>query len=82
MNNSKDMKELKLDDNDLENITGGVIVDDGDGQKFWLVRQDGTVISPVPGKEKAVEFAKAFHVSPQIMTKEEYARHFGRELRW
>ena len=59
-----------------------MIVDDGDGQKFWLVRQDGTVISPVPGREKAIEFAKAYSISLQIMTKEEYVRHFGRELIW
>lgn len=72
----------KLDDLDLQEVSGGVIVDDGDGQKFWLVRQDGTVISPVPSKEKAIEFAQAYHISPQIMTKEEYARHFGRELCW
>ena len=43
---------------------------------------DGTVIAPVPGKEKAKEFAKAFSVSQQIMTKEEYERHFGRKLVW
>ena len=82
MSNNKNMENLKLEDIDLENITGGLIVDDGNGEKFWLVRQDGTVISPVPGKEKALEFAKALHISAQIMTKEEYARHYGRELRW
>ena len=72
----------KLNDQMAEEISGGVIVDDGDGKKFWLVRQDGTVISPVPGKEKAVDFAKAYNISQQIMTKEEYARRFGRELVW
>ena len=72
----------KLDDLDLQEVSGGVIVDDGDGEKFWLVRQNGTVIAPVPSKEKAIEFAKAYSISTQIMTKEEYARHFGRELRW
>ena len=66
----------------MEEVSGGVIVDDGDGEKFWLVRQNGTVIAPVPNKEKAIEFAKAYSISTQIMTKEEYARHFGRELRW
>jgi hypothetical protein len=40
------------------------------------------VISPVPSKEKAVDFAKAYNISQQIMTKEEYARRFGRELAW
>ena len=72
----------KLNDQMAEEISGGVIVDDGDGKKFWLVRQDGTVISPVPSKEKAVDFAKAYNISQQIMTKEEYARRFGRELAW
>jgi hypothetical protein len=77
---SEKMKELN--DQMAEEISGGVIVDDGDGKKFWLVRQDGTVISPVPSKEKAVDFAKAYNISQQIMTKEEYARRFGRELAW
>ena len=75
-------KMKALDDLTTEEVAGGVIVDDGDGKKYWLVRQNGTVISPVPGKEKAVEFAKAYGISTQIMTKEEYARHFGRELVW
>lgn len=75
-------EKIELDDLTLEEVVGGVIVDDGDGKKFWLVRQDGTVIAPVPGIKKAAEFAKAFNISPQIMTKEEYARHFGRELAW
>ena len=77
---SKEMK--KLDDLTMEEVSGGVIVDDGDGKKYWLVRQNGTVISPVPSKEKAVEFAAAYGISTQIMSKEEYARHFGRELVW
>jgi len=77
---SKEMK--KLDDLTMEEVAGGVIVDDGDGKKFWLVRQNGTVISPVPSREKAIEFAAAYGISTQIMTKEEYARHFGRELVW
>lgn len=72
----------KLDELDLEEVSGGVIVDDGDGKKFWLVRQNGTVIAPVPSEKNAIDFAKAYHISTQIMTKEEYARHFGRELAW
>ena len=82
MNHNKEFEELQLSDLSLEDVNGGLIVDDGDGTKFWLVRQDGTVISPVPGREKAIEFAKAFNISQRIMTKEEYARHFGRELAW
>ena len=76
------MDAKTMNDQELEAVSGGVIVDDGDGKKFWLVRQDGTVISPVPGREKAIEFAKAYNISTQIMTKEEYARHYGRELAW
>ena len=76
------MDAKTMNDQELEAASGGAIVDDGDGKKFWLVRQDGTVISPVPGREKAIEFAKAYNISTQIMTKEEYARHYGRELAW
>jgi hypothetical protein len=78
----KDVKVVELSDITLEEVAGGVIVDDGDGRKFWLVRQDGTVISPVPGRENAIEFAKAYNISQQVLTKEEYARCFGRELAW
>ena len=80
--NSKESKKIALSDLTLEDVAGGVIVDDGDGKKFWLVRQDGSVISPGPGREKAVDFARAYHISEQIMTKEEYARRFGRDLAW
>ena len=76
------MDAKKMSDHELEAASGGAIVDDGDGKKFWLIRQDGTVISPVPGREKAIEFAKAYNISTQVMTKEEYARHYGRELAW
>ena len=82
MSSIKNLENLKLEDVDLENVSGGLIVDDGDGEKYWLVRQDGTVIAPVPGKEKAIEFAKSFHISTKIMTKEEYFEHYRRELRW
>ncbi len=76
------MDAKKMSDQELKAVSGGAIVDDGDGKKFWLIRQDGTVISPVPGREKAIEFAKAYNISTQVMTKEEYARHYGRELAW
>ena len=59
-----------------------MIVEDNDGKTYWLVRQDGSIISPVPSKEKAIDFAHAYSISTQIMTKEEYARHFGRPLVW
>ena len=79
---NKDNNMVELNEEMLEGVSGGVIVDEGDGKKYWLVRQDGTVISYAPSKEKAVQFAKEFSISTQIMTKEEYARHFGRELEW
>ena len=75
-------KSVKLEDLPMEDIAGGVIVEDNDGSKFWLVRQDGSVISPVPNKEQAIDFAHAYSISTQIMTKEEYAKHFGRPLVW
>jgi len=59
-----------------------VIVEDNDGKTYWLVRQDGSIISPVPSKEKAIDFAHAYSISTQIMTKEEYASRFGRPLVW
>ena len=75
-------KSVKLEDLTMEDVAGGVIVEDNDGSKFWLVRQDGSVISPVPNKEQAIDFAHAYSISTQIMTKEEYAKHFGRPLVW
>lgn len=51
-----------LSDTKVEEITGGVIVDDDDGQKFWFIRKNGTVIAPVQSK-KAIEFAQAYHIS-------------------
>ena len=75
-------KSVKLEDLTMEDVEGGTIVEDNDGKTYWLVRQDGSVISPVPSKEKAIDFAHAYSISTQIMTKEEYARHFGRPLVW
>ena len=82
MMKKKDYDMVELSEEALEGVSGGVIVDNGDGKKYWLVRQDGTVISPVPGRENAIEFAKAYNISQQVLTKEEYARCFGRELAW
>ena len=82
MKNEKNCNEAPLTPEQLENISGGMIVDDGDGKKFWLVRQNGTVISPVPGLENAVEFAKAYGESTRVVTQEEYKKLFGRDLVW
>ena len=47
-----------------------------------LIRQDGSVISPAPDRESAISFAKAFSISQDVMTLEEYRKHFGRKLEW
>ena len=80
MSEMKNRQAMPLEE--LEKVTGGVIVDDGDGQKFWLIRQDGTVIAPTFGNDKAMEMAHTFNISPEILTKEEYKKRFGRELEW
>lgn len=78
------MNEKKaLNPDDLENVTGGLIVEEGEEEKkFWLIRQDGTVIAPVPSIEMAVQFANTMSVSPDVITKEEYKMRFGRDLVW
>ena len=75
-----DQKKVQLD-KEMDAVSGGLLVDEGDGKQYWLVRQNGSVISPVP-KEKASEFAKAYGISDRLLTKEEYRRKFGRELQW
>ena len=59
-----------------------IVIDDEDENRYWLVRQNGTVIAPTPGEAKALEMAKAFNISTEILTKEEYRAKFGRELVW
>ena len=77
----KEYKQLhELTPEELGNATGAAIVADGD--KYWLVRQDGTVVAPAPSQAKAIEFAKTLSISTEILTKEEYAKRFARELRW
>ena len=76
------MEKKYISPEDLEKVTGGCVVYDPDEDKYWLVRQDGTVIAPVPTQEKAVEFAKAFSTSPDVITMEEYRNKYGRDLVW
>ena len=73
------MKELF--DEYMEDVSGGALVVDDERHEYWLVRRDGSVIAPVP-MEKGAEFAKAFGTSDEVMTKDEYRRKFGRELKW
>ena len=72
----------KLSEENLRDVTGGLIVDDGRNGKYWLIRQNGTVISPVPSLEKAEEFAKAYGESTRVLTPEAYEKTFGRPLVW
>ena len=78
------MKKIieEMDAEDLTNVSGGLIVDDGDGKKYWLVRQNGTVISPVPGLKKAQDFIKAYGEDTRVISKEEYRKLYGRDLVW
>ncbi len=78
--NKNDKQNLSL--SDMKQVTGGIIVDEGDGKTYWVVRQDGTVFAPAPSLEKAQEFAKTLSISPDVLTKEEYEKHFGRPLKW
>ena len=73
--------QMTLTPEEMEKIAGGVIVDDGTG-KYWLVRQDGTVIAPTYSNEKALEMAHSFNISTEVLTKEQYKKRFGRELKW
>ena len=67
---------------ELKGVSGGLVVLDNEAQQYWLVREDGSVISPVPSEAHGVEFAKAYGVSTRVITKEEYRNRFGRELKW
>ena len=79
MSENKMMNELSMEE--LEKIGGGLIVEDPVKKEFWLVRQDGSVIAPVP-EGKAVEFAKAFNISTDRIPIEDYAKRFGRPFQW
>ena len=74
------MENLNL--NEMEAITGGLVVADPEQNKFWIIRQNGTVIAPAPTEELAIEFARQFQTSPTVITKEEYKTRFGRDLVW
>ena len=76
----KNMGAVELNDDVLNSVSGGLVVQDG--EKFWLVRQNGTVISPVPGIEQGVDFAKAYGESTRVISVEEYKKLYGRDLVW
>ena len=77
---SNERRPLTLEE--MEQVTGGYVVKDPEQDKFWVVRQDGTVIGPAPDEKSAVSFAKAFNVSQDVITLDEYKEKFGRELEW
>lgn len=75
-----DMKNLTLEE--MEKATGGIVVVDNANGKYWVVRNDGSVIGPAPNKEQAISFSKAFNIRQAIMTVEEYKKKFGHDLVW
>ena len=76
-------KMEKLSPEQLEQISGGYIVSDENNNKYYLVKQDGTVLLPAPSKEKALEYAREYDtINSQLMTVEEYKKHFGRDFEW
>lgn len=74
----QNVKELNM--NDLEQVAGGVIVDNG-GEQLFLVRQDGTIIGPAP-RNKAKSFATSFSTSTEVISKADYEKRFGRPFVW
>ena len=72
----------ELNPEQMEQATGGYVVNDQAANQCWVVRQDGTVIGQAPGLEQAKEFAKGFSASDQVLTPEEYKNLFGRDLIW
>lgn len=77
-----DNEKMKLNMEEMEKVSGGYVVEDGTGSKYWVVRQDGKVIGPAPTLDNAIDFAKAFGVSTKVMTLEEYKNFFGHDLKW
>ncbi len=75
-------KKTELTPEQLEAINGGIVVSDRENNKYYMVRQDGSVIAPAPSEEKAQEFIKQYNLSPTVMTPEEYEKHFGRKFEW
>ncbi len=77
MNNIK-----KLNWEEMSQVSGGYVVDNGTGDKYWIVLQNGTVKGYAPTKEQAKEFAKAFGASTDVLTLEGYKKKFGHDLKW
>ena len=76
----RNMKELNL--KELEKVSGGYVVDNGTGDKFWIVLQDGTVKGFAPTEAQAKDYSRAFGASTAVLTHEDYTQKFGRDLTW
>lgn len=74
------IKELNWEE--MEQASGGYVVDGGTGSKFWIVMQDGTVKGYAPTKAQAQDFARAFGASTTILTPAQYKAKFGHDLKW
>lgn len=77
---ANEKKSLSLEE--MKKISGGLVVNDKENNKYWVVREDGTVIGPAPDETHAKDYAKAFSVSQTIITLEDYKKRFGRDLVW
>lgn len=73
---------IGLTSEQLGQIGGGYVVWDEKNNKYWIVREDGTVVAPAPDEEHAVRFAKVFNTSPEVLSMAEYKQRFGRDLVW
>ncbi len=79
MMENKEKKALSQDE--MEKAAGGVVVED-EANKYWIVRQDGTVVAPVQSLEDAVEFAKSLSTNTTVISKSKYKDMFGRDFSW
>ena len=77
---ANERKVLSLEE--MKGVSGGLVVSDEKEKKYWVVREDGTVIGPAPDEANAADFAKAFGLSQRVITLEEYKKRFGRDLVW
>lgn len=75
------MKQM-LNNEYLEKVNGGLIVDSGDEKTYYLVKEDGSVVAPIPGVDKAMEFARTLELGQELLTMDEYEKRFGKKLEW
>ncbi len=73
-------KELTFEE--MGKVSGGIVVVDDANKKYWVVGNDGSIIGPAPTKEQAISFSKAFDISQEVITLEDYKKRFGHDLVW